>query len=305
MQTGLSTTQGMFDGTKIFNIPIYQRTYAWDDSNLNEFLTDIKTHYGDKPYFLGTFLFHKTITRNEFSVYDVVDGQQRITTFILFMNSLINKLVENGSKLVSSRAKRIFVKDDDVFKIELQNEDTSFLFNRILSGPIPTADYAKTPSQRLLIMARKFFEDSLVGLNLEDLERFYKISTSAEVLLYVVENLESATQIFELLNDRGRKLTDLESIKSFLMYNIGKLTDNSDQIIKSIQAEFVEIYREIEAKEIDDRDVLRYHCIGFEKCPDNMREKPKEFIKAKFQGLISVGNREHAKEEIIQFGMVK
>ncbi|GAM68678.1 hypothetical protein JCM19236_1000 [Vibrio sp. JCM 19236] len=217
---------------------------------------------------------------------DIVDGQQRLTTFVIFINTVINKLLENDSTIVSSRTKRTYIQDDDVFKLETANEDSSFLHKIILSDAPHEDMQTVTKSQRLLLDARAFFEAELNKLDLLTLEKIYNTATNADVLLYVVDKINSATQIFELLNDRGRKLTDLESIKSFLMYNAGLVSKNPDQTISNIQTDFAEIYRLMERYELSDRDILRYHTIAFEKCPAEMQDKPKEFIKEKFNRLI-------------------
>jgi len=288
MQTGRSTVKDIFDGTRIFNIPIYQRAYSWEkEDNLRDFLSDIINQHSDRKYFLGSFLFHINDSRSEFTVIDIVDGQQRLTTFVIFINTLIQKLIKQSSSLVSSRTKRIFVKDDDVYKLETSNEDNAFLHNIILGENESEDIKTNTLSQRLLLDAKFFFEDELEKCDLTILEKMYNTSTNADVLLYVVDKINAATQIFELLNDRGRKLTDLESIKSFLMYNIGLVSNNPDQIIKNIQIDFAEIYRTIEKYGINDRDVLRYHTIAFENCSADYLEKPKEFIKNKIIELVN------------------
>ncbi len=291
MQTGKSTVKDIFDGTRIFNVPIYQRAYSWEkEDNLRDFLSDIVNQHPERSYFLGSFLFHINGNRNEFTVIDIVDGQQRLTTFVIFINILIHELIQKSSSLVSVRTERIFVKDDDVFKLETSNEDGAFLHNIVLSQDKTEDITTNTLSQRLLLEAKDFFKEELKKFDLTILEKIYTTSTNADVLLYVVDEINSATQIFELLNDRGRKLTDLESIKSFLMYNAGLVSSNPDQIIKNIQIDFAEIYRLLEKYEINDRDVLRYHTIAFEGCPADYREKPKEFIKNKIFKLVSAGN---------------
>lgn len=297
MQTGKSTVKDIFDGTRIFNVPIYQRAYSWEkEDNLRDFLSDIVNQHPDRSYFLGSFLFHINGNRNEFLVIDIVDGQQRLTTFVIFINILIQKLIEKSSNLVSGRTKRIFVKDDDVFKLETSNEDCAFLHNIVLSQTESKDIKTNTLSQRLLLDAKEFFTKELKKYDLTILEKIYTTSTNADVLLYVVDKINTATQIFELLNDRGRKLTDLESIKSFLMYNAGLVSSNPDQIIKNVQTDFSEIYRILEKWEINDRDVLRYHTIAFEGCPADYQEKPKEFIKNKIIKLVCT---ENSKKEAI------
>ncbi|MGB0938529.1 MAG: DUF262 domain-containing protein [Colwellia sp.] len=288
MQTGKSTIKDIFGDTRIFNIPVYQRAYSWEvEENLKDFLSDIVNQHEDRSYFLGSFLFHINGSKNEFSIVDIVDGQQRLTTFIIFINALIEKLISNSSSLVSSRTIRKFIKDEEFYKLQTDNEDSVFLHSVILDDATVSVIDIKTNSQRLLLEAKNYFNTELDKLDIVNLEKIYNTATNADVLLYVVDQINTATQIFELLNDRGRKLTDLESIKSFLMYNAGLVSQNPDQIIRNIQLEFAEIYRLVEEYEISDRDVLRYHNIAFESCPADFQEKPKEYIKLKIAKLVN------------------
>lgn len=53
MQTGKNTIRNLFDGSKIFNVPIYQRAYSWKkEKHLQEFLEDIIGQYPERKYFL-------------------------------------------------------------------------------------------------------------------------------------------------------------------------------------------------------------------------------------------------------------
>jgi len=298
MKTGKSTVKDIFGGKRIFNVPTYQRAYSWKkEDNLKDFLSDIVNQGHSSNYFLGSFLFHFNWNRHDFSVIDIVDGQQRLTTFVIFINIVINSLIEKSSRLVSDETKRIFVKDGDVFKLETSNEDKAFLHRIILDGGGVGEPEINTLSQRLLLEAKVFFTDELDGYDVTALENIYRTAVNADVLLYVVDKINTATQIFELLNDRGRKLTDLEAVKSFLMYNAGLASNYPDQIIENIQLDFSVIYRIIEKFGLNDRDVLRYHTIAFEACPGVYQEKPKEFIKNKIIAAIN-SNKENSLKEI-------
>ena len=260
MQTGKSTVKDVFDGTRIFSVPTYQRAYSWErEDNLEDFFNDLCSQHPDRPYFLGSFLFHLNGSKSEFALVDIVDGQQRLTTLVIFMHVLLGRLISQGSTLVSERTRRIFVRDGDVFKLESANEGNAFLHDLILGDRPPTIGDVtlRTHSQRLLLDARQYFDAQLARHDLAILERVYTTAINADVLLYVVDKISTATQIFELLNDRGRRLTDLESIKSFLMYNAGIVYDHPEQVIGKVQEDFAEIYRLIESHKINDRDVLR------------------------------------------------
>jgi uncharacterized protein with ParB-like and HNH nuclease domain len=277
MQTGQSTVKDVFDASRIFNIPIYQRAYSWNrTSHLPYFFNDLINQQADRVYFFGTLLFQINGKRGEFDVIDVIDGQQRMTTMVIFMNVLIGRMIELQSSKVSERSYRTYIKDEDVFKLELSNDDTSFLHQDILCVRVDTPGTINTESKRLMLEAKDYFIDCLADKSPETLERIFNTLTRAEVLLYVVKDISSATQIFELLNDRGKKLSDLESIKSFLMYNIGLVSANPEQLIKNIQEHFAAIYRLIEIYGLEDGDVLRYHTIAFEK---KYEQRPKMFVK--------------------------
>ena len=98
MENGQRTIFELFSGEKHFLIPKYQRAYAWEDKQRKDFLEDIKNQRDDKQYFLGTILFqdNKEI-KDGFEQIEIVDGQQRITTTIIFMQVLL-KLLEKLDK---------------------------------------------------------------------------------------------------------------------------------------------------------------------------------------------------------------
>lgn len=299
MQTGSTTIRRVFDSSVIFNIPIYQRAYSWEkEKQLKDFFNDILTQHPDKKYFLGTYLFHVREEQGDFQIIDVIDGQQRLTTFVIFMKELIDRLIQSGASEVSERTRRIYLKDGDVYKIKLSNEDSSFLHQHILEDHPVTGTGLQTPSQRLLLSAKQFFKDSLQNCDLNTLNKLYQTAVQAEVLLYVVEEIQAATQIFELLNDRGKRLTDLESLKSFLMHNIGIVSEHPNQMITDIQHQFAEIYRMIERHQLNDDDVLRYHTLAFEK---EFELTAKEYIKKKVAERMGAGQYEEAKQLMISY----
>lgn len=93
MQFTPSTILGFFDSSqKSYEIPVYQRAYSWDKKNWTIFLEDLFEQLeGDNNYFYGNILL-ETIKKNR--DYEIIDGQQRITTLTIFMRSLIN-ILEN------------------------------------------------------------------------------------------------------------------------------------------------------------------------------------------------------------------
>ncbi|MEL7597392.1 MAG: DUF262 domain-containing protein [Clostridiaceae bacterium] len=282
MQNGNVKIEELFNGDRIFNIPKYQRAYAWEKDNLEIFYDDLKNQRGAKDYFFGTLLFHQRENMGEYECYDVVDGQQRLTTIIIFLKVLIGKLLEKGSILVSKKTYQRYIYDEYAFKLEMQNEDTSFLHEYILGKNEDVQIKYETPAQRKLKDAKDYFIGILSNRTVEELERLFTILKASDVILYVVNDISDATHIFELLNDRGRQLTKLEEIKSFLMYRISCLDiKNNNQPIDDIQNAFSYIYRIIESSNLNEDDVLRYHTIAFENSLTDDYDKPSKYIKRK------------------------
>lgn len=301
MQNGNIKLKDLFNGDRIFNIPKYQRTYAWKDDNLEYFLEDLLNQRGEKSYFLGTLLFHQKNNRGEYEMIDVVDGQQRLTTIMIFMKSIIQILQNKNSTKVTKKTFSRYIYDGENYKLELENEDNSFLQNAILNDN--ETSIQETPSQARLMKAKIYFQKELTNLNQEVLERLMDILINSDVILYIVDKISDATQIFELLNDRGRKLTSLEGVKSFLMYRIGclNLKDDGEQAINSIQDNFSAIYRLIEKNSINENDLLRYHTIAFENSKTDDYNNSAKFIKTKINDLFNNQTDINIKEEIIEY----
>ncbi|MCX7001869.1 MAG: DUF262 domain-containing protein [bacterium] len=81
MQFIPKTVLGLFDSSqKSFVIPVYQRAYSWEVNHWNTFLSDLKEQVqGNNNYFYGNLLL-ETIRKDR--QYEVIDGQQRLTTLL-------------------------------------------------------------------------------------------------------------------------------------------------------------------------------------------------------------------------------
>src|SRR3954447_10027665 len=88
---------------KIFRIPDYQRGYAWQREQLKDFWEDLINLSGDKSHYTGVLTLklipnhfipesakeYWLVDDHSYHVYHIVDGQQRLTTFIIFLQAFI------------------------------------------------------------------------------------------------------------------------------------------------------------------------------------------------------------------------
>ncbi len=264
MENGLKTIKELFDGTKIFRVPMYQRAYSWGDKQLSDFIEDIKNQKIDRTYFLGTILLEKSEDEGDFRGIDIVDGQQRMTTLVIFMKVLLSLLKKNGQDV--EILEETFIKYKSTYKLRLQQEDAEFFQTYILEDVSNPEIVQIRPSQKKLLDAKSYFAEKLLGLTTKELIEIKEKINKTKLLTYSVEDSAEATLIFETTNDRGKPLTNLEKIKSFLMYKCYIASEESADILRSIYKRFSDIYNIIDSVDIDNEDsVLQYHFVAYEK----------------------------------------
>ncbi|WHH49678.1 DUF262 domain-containing protein [Pseudomonas sp. Ap32] len=160
MENGQKKLKELFDGRKIFSIPDYQRAYAWETTRqLPDFIEDIDNQAIGRDYFLGTILFQEKLEKHAgFDLIDIVDGQQRITTTIIFMKSLLSSLRQRLNDSQYEELGLDLVEETYIFnknrpKLQAISPDNDFFFNYILNDG-NGSDHIETPSQRRLLEAK-------------------------------------------------------------------------------------------------------------------------------------------------------
>ena len=300
MENGQKTIRELFDGTKIFNIPKYQRAYAWEDEHLNDFIDDIENQRRDKGYFFGTILFQEEEeTSNGFEIINIVDGQQRITTLIIFMKLLLDKLGGGEDKNEVGKLKDRYIQLYGEYKLRVLQDDNDFFKSYILQDNPISINEVETPSQKRLLKARDFLAQRIETYPLEMLLGFKERIERMKILTYSVDDSAEATLIFETTNDRGKSLTNLEKTKSFLMYKTYLVSDRPETHLDDLQNRFSAIYRNYEAIEergVEEDTILQYHFIAFEKwdTPEEYR-RPVQMIKQQVNTLIANNKAETGK----------
>ena len=290
MENGQKRISELFDGRKIFNIPKYQRAYAWEEKQLSDFVEDIENQNPDRNYFFGTILLQEQQRRDRFEMVDIVDGQQRITTIIIFMKLLLAQRKKTSNDV--TMLEDTYIQFHNRPKLRVLKTDNDFFISYILQDNRPDDSQVHTPSQRRLLTAKDFLSQWLEG-HADKAEELIDKIESMKVLTYSVEDNAEAALIFETTNDRGKPLTSLEKTKSFLMHKTYIASDSPETDLETLQNRFSEIYRNYEEIEsgVEEDAILQYHSIAFEKWSSawSSREyqRPVQMIKEKVNALIN------------------
>jgi uncharacterized protein with ParB-like and HNH nuclease domain len=273
MDSGLKKISDIFQGEVIFTIPQYQRAYSWDEKQWDEFYDDLHYHNINQKYFFGTLLLKDAGKEKSFNLIEVVDGQQRTTTITIFINVLLYLLEKKGSEKELELLKARYINHFNRYKLRpIDLDDVTFFHTYVLQMENETSSFNK-PSQGRLYNAKIHFLKKLEKLDLPKLESYLDKIENAEILVYLVNNAAEASLIFETTNDRGKDLTNLEKIKSFLMYKAYLANTDATDLITRIFSRFSSIYKEIELikPQFDENDInivsedqlTQYHFICY------------------------------------------
>lgn len=149
----------------IFSIPRYQRAYSWDENNWRELWDDIKNNVleKDREHFLGAMIYYHGDSENSrFTHYEVIDGQQRLSTVTILMRVLYEKLKENNEVVYSRFADELYEKyignvEKETFFLNMSKKDEIF-FRDYIQKKIPVRRAGKLISNKNIRKCYEFFQ---------------------------------------------------------------------------------------------------------------------------------------------------
>lgn len=287
MDNGRHSIDQIFTGRNIFTVPNYQRSYAWGEKQLADFFEDFKTDFLVESYYYGTILLQPSGREGNRERFEIVDGQQRITTLVVFMNCLIERLRTcDQDEYSCDELFSHYIKNRGIYVLSLQDEDNDYFSTSIIDNE----QYAgvSTPAQSKLAYAKEYFQRKLADCTDDQLKSFVEKISGTSVLVYLIYDPKEAAMIFETTNDRGKPLTNLEKTKSFLMYKAAIGIPESSQILNRLQVRFNNIYRDfasIEKSFRDENSILQYNFIAYESWSNSGKRKEyqhyMDFMKSK------------------------
>jgi len=275
---------------RVFRIPRYQRFYSWGKEQRDDLfndLRDLQRKNTDRHHFMATIVCHQTgekVSANliEYEKYDVVDGQQRITTLVLLLKAIQLRLPENQSK---KDIARMLIKDDGNLLLLQSFNFNQYLFNRYLQkGEKPKSDEIRTHADVNVADGIKEIEIFLDSWEDEfgDLQSLIRlILNRIGFVVYDTDDDSAVYTIFECLNSRGLAVDWLDKAKSILMGIAYELSESSavDDKIQELNNLWGNIYNEIALVPIPGREILRTTATLFTGTGAGKPLSPEESIK--------------------------
>jgi len=258
----------MLAGNKIF-VPSYRRAYSWDTEfdksktpkQINVFLTDLEDYNkssAEAPYYFGHFLFEEK-SKNHFGV---IDGQQRLTTIVIFLSTLFSKL--KSIRQLSDNEEILFenmIMRRSNYIFSTVDYDKQLFIDYVIEQSKKNKNGLETVSAKRIVNAFDFFTKSLSDKDEIYLLKMLNTISEASCSTHPVKNESEAIQMFIFQNNRGKKPSNLEIIKAQFMFNIHLYGGgNKDNLIDEIKNRFEKIYKSISSIEykINEDEVLVY-----------------------------------------------
>ncbi|WP_311154554.1 DUF262 domain-containing protein [uncultured Streptococcus sp.] len=217
----------IFQRSVEYSIPRYQRNYVWKEVNWRELLVDIRfsMNNGDEipwSHFLGTIVLSKLNNEKGIDKYEIIDGQQRLTTIYILIIALYRKLIELNDETAKNRGKYIFNSFISSLNNESQripvikNEDFDEDIKEIIDAAT-AKEVVKVSKSNNYYNLYSFFYNEFKSSIFDELSQFIDKLLSAKVVEIISDQEEEIYNIFEVLNARGQKLKQIELLKNHIM----------------------------------------------------------------------------------------
>ncbi len=255
----LGTYLALANGT--LNIPYTQRPYEWSKSQITRLFNDILSVYKrDQVQHILNFI---TIYEEEENLY-IYDGQQRTVSLMIIICAFVNKLRSLGENKVADQITSEYICEESwktgniAYKINFSSDQTNNFFRKyVINGDTinnneDLTDYEKKIKDNYDIV-NKLIEEHEIDITRDEIKRIIACLTDQMLVIVLKTPSEDvANQMFETLNNTGKKLADFYVLKNNCVKIIGEeltseywneIESNTDGLSKSkFLTQFVSIY---------------------------------------------------------------
>jgi uncharacterized protein with ParB-like and HNH nuclease domain len=252
-------------GDYLYEIPNYQRPFSWEDEQFDQLIDDLldaydrnREEYGSvdeileyDPYFLGSLVLQKVEDNKK--IYDIVDGQQRITSLAILMAVLRDELAPTDDwekirdeelslgGMPGNLQERLYTDGDDFagmsksYRLKVRQDERNFFNNYILEEGgtelIESVDKNhRSESEQRYMEAVDIFRSRLEDWRSEDDQELEEFAEYLGQRIMMVEistgSRDSAFRLFNVVNSRGKPLSPADLLKS---ENLGQIPEDDEQ----------------------------------------------------------------------------
>ncbi|WP_276366247.1 DUF262 domain-containing HNH endonuclease family protein [Chryseolinea sp. H1M3-3] len=210
-----------FQGNMQYVVPFFQRSYVWNQENWDTLWEHIKRILDEKikkhEHFIGTLIVkQRTPERIGETSYDLIDGQQRLTTFSILLKAIADTATNSGVfiKLAEKTNELLVFEDsrgDKHLRIMHSRNDKDYFETLMLNEK---QEKLKNQGHRIL-QAYRYFHDKLAPFTDEERDELRNIIlTNVPVISMMLAQEDDEQEIFDTINSLGVRLTTAELLKN-------------------------------------------------------------------------------------------
>lgn len=244
----------------VFEIPSYQRGYAWQMRQLKDFWNDLEhvSKLGNQFHYMHSLTLRELENEFESSAFEIIDGQQRLATSLILLGLLAKTTQNKDPKYSLINLEPIlsykYYGLSEAFRAIAEEEKDLKAFK--------TSFYAKN-----LIDAYAFFKEKISDTPIETLERMFD-ALIKKMLFSVVglnDNRIDPFSSFETINNRGKDLSTLELLKNRLHFVAHKICDGKklEKLQQEINDTYTLIYHDLKQFEYDHLEGFLKHFVAY------------------------------------------
>ncbi len=244
----------------VFEIPSYQRGYAWQERQLKDFWNDLEhvSKLGDKFHYMHSLTLRELENDFENSAFEIIDGQQRLATSLILLGLLAKTTQNKDPKYSLINLEPIlsykYYGLNEAFRAITEEKKDLEAFK--------TSFYAKN-----LIDAYTFFKEKISDTPIEALEKMFD-ALIKKMLFSVVElndNRIDPFSSFETINNRGKDLSTLELFKNRLHFVAHKICDGKklEKLQNEINDTYTRIYYDLRQFEDTHLESFLKHFVAY------------------------------------------
>ncbi len=244
----------------VFEIPSYQRGYAWQERQLKDFWNDLEhvSKLGSQFHYMHSLTLRELENEFENSAFEIIDGQQRLATSLILLGLLAKTTQNKDPKYSLINLEPILSYEyyglSEAFRAITEEEKDLKAFK--------TSFYAKN-----LIDAYTFFKEKISDTPIEALEKMFD-ALIKKMLFSVVglnDNRIDPFSSFETINNRGKDLSTLELLKNRLHFVAHKICEGKklEKLQQEINNTYTLIYHDLRQFEDDHLEGFLKHFVAY------------------------------------------
>lgn len=204
-------------GDAVFNIPVYQRNYDWDTENCRQLFDDIETIVTtNKDHFIGSIVYISIGTATE-PYYNIIDGQQRITSVMLFLKALHDS---SGDEKLQKQIRHGFLINlgldgEPKMKLKQVEADSSVYEKIIMQTEFKDEAFTDSEKESNVYKNYQYFKER-ISQSVASYQDLYNAVFKLEIIDVCLTS-EDPQEVFESMNSTGKSLTNTDLLRNYLL----------------------------------------------------------------------------------------